>query len=230
MSFKIDGSEAKKELDPDLVSVVRSEKVKNPHAKYQRQTRAARKTAEDSHHYQQLRATQKKERDIDNFLNNVNADSRYAPHSFYRKSAGEVESRTVQERLPLSLDERIQSPPWKGSEWRDVPIEKQIVLGNRGQVKNYGLAGLGSAGILGASMLTPEQAAAADSFAAQDNDGIYADEYPTLEKIGGYLERVETPIPLFQKPLEGLGTYLRRFGEPRSLSQRIMEAIDAPPI
>ena len=32
------------------------------------------------------------------------------------------------------------------------------------------LAGLGGAGILGASMLTPEQAAAADSFAAQDNE------------------------------------------------------------
>ena len=92
------------------------------------------------------------------------------------------------------------------------------------------LAGLGGAGILGASMLTPEQAAAADSFAAQDNDGIYADEYPTLDRIGTFLSDIETPIPLYEKPLEGLGNYLQRFGEPKTFKQQLIDAFSANPI
>ena len=92
------------------------------------------------------------------------------------------------------------------------------------------LAGLGGAGILGASMLTPEQAAAADSFAAQDNDGIYADEFPTLDRIGTFLSDIETPIPFYEKPLEGLGNYLQRFGEPKTFKQQLMDALSANPI
>ena len=92
------------------------------------------------------------------------------------------------------------------------------------------LAGLGGAGILGASMLTPEQAAAADSFAAQDNDGIYADEFPTLDRIGTFLSDIETPIPLYEKPLEGLGNYLQRFGEPKTFKQQLIDAFSANPI
>jgi hypothetical protein len=92
------------------------------------------------------------------------------------------------------------------------------------------LAGLGSAGILGASMLTPEQAAAADSFAAQNNDGIYADEFPTLDRIGTFLSGIETPIPFYEKPLEGLGNYLQRFGEPKTFKQQLMDALSANPI
>jgi len=87
------------------------------------------------------------------------------------------------------------------------------------------LAGLGGAGILGASMLTPEQAAAADSFAAQDNDGIYADEYPTLDRIGTALNKIEFPI--MGKPLEGTGRYLQRFGEPRTKWQQLKDAYGA---
>ena len=93
--------------------------------------------------------------------------------------------------------------------------------------KNSGdiLAGLGGAGILGASMLTPEQAAAADSFAAQDNDGIYADEYPTLDRIGTALNKIEFPV--MGKPLEGTGRYLQRFGEPRTKWQQLKDAYGA---
>ena len=87
------------------------------------------------------------------------------------------------------------------------------------------LAGLGGAGILGASMLTPEQAAAADSFAAQDNDGIYADEYPALDRIGTALNKIEFPI--MGKPLEGTGRYLQRFGEPRTKWQQLKDAYGA---
>ena len=75
------------------------------------------------------------------------------------------------------------------------------------------------------SMLTPEQAAAADSFAAQDNDGIYADEYPTLDRIGTALNKIEFPI--IGKPLEGTGRYLQRFGEPRTKWQQLKDAYGA---
>ena len=92
------------------------------------------------------------------------------------------------------------------------------------------LAGLGGAGILGASMLTPEQVQASEMLSAQDNDRITADEFPVLEGIGGFLEDIETPIPLFEQPLQGLGSYLRHLGEPRSLKQRVLGAIDASPI
>lgn len=92
------------------------------------------------------------------------------------------------------------------------------------------LAGLGGAGILGASMLTPEQVEASEMLSAQDNDRITADEFPVLEGIGGFLEDIEAPIPLFERPLQGFGSYLRHFGEPRSLKQRVLGAIDASPI
>ena len=75
------------------------------------------------------------------------------------------------------------------------------------------------------SMLTPEQAAAADSFAAQDNDGIYADEYPTLDRIGTALNKIE--LPIMGKPLEGTGRYLQRFGEPRTKWQQLKDAYGA---
>jgi len=87
------------------------------------------------------------------------------------------------------------------------------------------LAGLGGAGILGASMLTPEQAAAADSFAAQDNDGIYADEFPTLDRIGTLMNKLY--LPIVGRPLEGTANYLQRLGEPRSKWNRAKDSAGA---
>ena len=87
------------------------------------------------------------------------------------------------------------------------------------------LAGLGGAGILGASMLTPEQAAAADSFAAQDNDGIYADEFPTLDRIGTLINKLN--LPIVGRPLEGTANYLQRLGEPRSKWDRAKDSAGA---
>ena len=93
--------------------------------------------------------------------------------------------------------------------------------------KNSGdiLAGLSGAGILGASMLTPEQAAAADSFAAQDNDGIYADEFPTLDRIGTLMNKLN--LPIVGRPLEGTANYLQRLGEPRSKWDRAKDSAGA---
>ena len=225
-------SAAKEGLDPDLVNIVRGETVKRPLTKYQRKIDGARKSAEGMPQFAELKAVRKKEEGINQLLNSVDADSFDAPRNLYHKSAGEVESRTVQERLPLSLDDRISTPPWQGREWVNTPISDQIVLGRRG-AKDYGLAGLaglGGAGILGASMLTPEQVQASEMLSAQDNDRITADEFPVLEGIGGFLEDIEAPIPLFERPLQGFGSYLRHFGEPRSLKQRVLGAIDASPI
>ena len=87
------------------------------------------------------------------------------------------------------------------------------------------LAGLGGAGILGALMLTPEQAAAADSFAAQDNDGIYADEFPTLDRIGTLMNKLN--LPIVGRPLEGTANYLQRLGEPRSKWDRAKDSAGA---
>lgn len=87
------------------------------------------------------------------------------------------------------------------------------------------LAGIGGAGILGASMLTPEQVEASNRLSAQDNDGIYADEYPTLDRIGTVLNKLEAPI--IGAPLSGTANYLQRFGEPRSTKNRLYDSVNA---
>lgn len=48
----------------------------------------------------------------------------------YQRVAGEVESRNVQARLGMKLDERLKKPPF---ETEDVPREDQIVLWQRDQ-------------------------------------------------------------------------------------------------
>jgi hypothetical protein len=60
------------------------------------------------------------------------------------------------------------------------------------------------------------------SAAPINNDGIYADEYPTLDRIGTALNKVE--LPILGKPFEGTANYLQRFGEPKSNWERLKDS------
>lgn len=56
---------------------------------------------------------------------------------------------------------------------------------------------------------------------------IVADEFPQLERLGGFIEDINTP---FGQPLQGLGQFIRKLGEPQSTEQRINGAINASPL
>jgi hypothetical protein len=80
------------------------------------------------------------------------------PSTLYRNAAGEVEARNVQNRLNMTMDERLESyPPLT----EDVPREKQILIDSpltkpqRGSIDPRLAATLPGVGLLGAAATQP---------------------------------------------------------------------------
>lgn len=75
----------------------------------------------------------------------------------YRRNAGEVEARNVEDRIGMSPQERIDTPPWLTE---DTPTREQLVPGGRSRRKLAIADGVAPAAGLG-GMLLGEQAQAA---------------------------------------------------------------------
>jgi hypothetical protein len=130
-----------KDMDPQLVEQVRNSGVKNPYAKYQREISNARAKA-----YEALGAEMETwngtVRELNQFVNRYVYGGYKTPRKdLYRELAGEVEARTVQERLPMSMDERVASPPWEGKEWTETPPENQVFIDDYGRLATATMGG-----------------------------------------------------------------------------------------
>jgi hypothetical protein len=130
-----------KDMDPQLVEQVRNSGVKNPYAKYQREISNARAKA-----YEALGAEMETwngtVRELNQFVNRYVYGGYKTPRKdLYRELAGEVEARTVQERLPMSMDERVASPPWEGKEWTETPLENQVFIDDYGRLATATMGG-----------------------------------------------------------------------------------------
>jgi len=130
-----------KDMDPKLVEQVRNSGVKNPYAKYQREISNARAKA-----YEALGAEMETwngtVRELNQFVNRYEYGGYKTPRKdLYRELAGEVEARTVQERLPMSMDERVASPPWEGKEWTETPPENQVFIDDYGRLATATMGG-----------------------------------------------------------------------------------------
>ena len=141
-----------KDMDPKLVEQVRNSGVKNPYAKYQREISNARAKA-----YEALGAEMETwngtVRELNQFVNRYEHGGYKTPRKdLYRELAGEVEARTVQERLPMSMDERVASPPWEGKEWTETPPENQVFIDDYGRLATATMGGAlaASAGVASA--------------------------------------------------------------------------------
>jgi len=123
---------AEERLDPTLVEQVQTSGVKNPYAKYQRELNKARSAAQESFGVE-MNDARLRVNDLNNFL------SRYeysGGSGLYTDLAGEVEARTVQERLRMSMQDRIDNPPWTGKEWGRTPEYQQVVVDEYGMPSN----------------------------------------------------------------------------------------------
>ena len=129
-------AEAEGALDEQLVNTVRAETVKRPYSKYQRQMDKARKEVKPTEDFVNNR--RKRGNELAGFLDQYPKDGFRSGRKLYRATAGEVESRTVQERLDMTPQERIDSPPWLGDEWRETPEQRQVVVDDRGNLLTYG--------------------------------------------------------------------------------------------
>jgi len=129
-------SEAEGALDEQLVNTVKAETVKRPYSKYQRQMDKARKEVKPTEDFVNNR--RKRGNELAGFLDQYPKDGFRSGRKLYRATAGEVESRTVQERLDMTPQERIDSPPWLGDEWRETPEQRQVVVDDRGNLLTYG--------------------------------------------------------------------------------------------
>jgi hypothetical protein len=139
-----------KDMDPQLVEQVRNSGVKNPYAKYQREISNARAKAQEAFGVD-METWNGTVAEMNQFVNRY---ERGGGEKLYRDLAGEVEARTVQERLPMSMDERIASPPWEGQEWTNTPPEKQVFIDDYGRLATATMGGMllaGAASTAGAS-------------------------------------------------------------------------------
>jgi cell division septum initiation protein DivIVA len=127
-----------KDMDPQLVEQVRNSGVKNPYAKYQREISNARAKAQEAFGVD-METWNGTVAEMNQFVNRY---ERGGGEKLYRDLAGEVEARTVQERLPMSMDERIASPPWEGQEWTNTPPEKQVFIDDYGRLATATMGGM----------------------------------------------------------------------------------------
>jgi len=107
------------------------------------------------------------------------------PHTQYRNLAGEAEARNLQERLDMTMDERIATPPWQTLDRViDGPRDKLSVIGQRfGQDAPMGakLAMAGGGGLL-ASGASNASAIPLDQLYNPASLGYIAANSPTREQ------------------------------------------------
>jgi hypothetical protein len=214
-----------KDMDPQLVEQVRNSGVKNPYAKYQREISNARAKAQEAFGVD-METWNGTVAEMNQFVNRY---ERGGGEKLYRDLAGEVEARTVQERLPMSMDERVASPPWEGKEWTETPPENQVFIDDYGRLATATMGGAlaalagsanASGGGLGSLPAATKKAMAESVKQAKeqgydlDNVMYHASKQDIEEFVPGYSDGLVflTPNKEFANDWLGKGKFQERQG------------------